>query len=109
MTKRKIESEKTLERLLKSVVENKMHGLCVKLLSEFVTGLPDRMCLLPGQLIFFVELKTTGKKPRKMQEYMHKKLRSLGFEVYVIDSTDSLMTMLSGYEAKTEKEKTLEV
>ena len=93
-----IESEKRLERLLKNTVENKMGGLCVKLLSDFMIGLPDRMCLLPGSRIFFIELKTTGKKPRKIQVHMHQVLRKLGFDVYVIDSTDSMMRLLSGYE-----------
>lgn len=95
---KKIESEKTLERLLKNTVENKMHGLCVKLLSDFMIGLPDRMCLLPGKRIFFIELKTTGKKPRKIQTHVHNLIKSLGFEVYVIDSTDSMKKLLSGYE-----------
>lgn len=94
---KKIESEKRLEQLLKNTVENKMHGLCVKLLSDFMIGLPDRMCLLPGKRIFFIELKTTGKKPRKIQTHMHELIRSLGFEVYVIDSTDSMMELLNGY------------
>lgn len=98
---RKIESEKTLEQSLKNAVESKMHGLCVKLLSDFMTGLPDRMCLLPGGLVIFIELKTTGKKPRKIQAHVHEKLRSLGFLVYVIDSTDSMKRLLDGLEKKT--------
>lgn len=97
---RKIESEKTLEQSLKNAVESKMHGLCVKLLSDFMTGLPDRMCLLPGGLVVFIELKTTGKKPRKIQTHVHEKLRSLGFQVHVVDSTDSMKRLLGGLEEK---------
>lgn len=92
-----IESEKRLERSLKSIVEDTMNGFCLKLLSQHITGLPDRLCLLPKGKIFFVEVKTTGKKPRKIQKYIHEKLRSLGFRVYVLDSSQVLHTILTDY------------
>lgn len=94
---KEIESEKQLERSLKNTVENVMGGLCLKLLSQHMTGLPDRLCLIPGGKAFFVEVKTTGKKPRKVQEFVHGKLRSLGFRVYVLDSSPVLHTILTDY------------
>lgn len=93
-----IESEKTLERLLKNMVENKLKGLCLKLLSTHYTGLPDRMCLLPGGKVFFVELKTSGMKPRKIQEWVHDKLRVLGFRVEVIDTSEQIKKLIQDYE-----------
>lgn len=57
-------------------------------------GLPDRLCLFPNAKIAFVELKTTGEKPRKIQLYIHKKLRKLGFAVYVIDNMQSLINFI---------------
>lgn len=80
-----MDSEKVIERTL---VENikKLNGMCIKLLCYNIIGLPDRLCLLPGGQIFFVELKTTGKKPRKIQNYLHDKIRALGFKVYIIDT-----------------------
>lgn len=99
-----IESEKQLERSLKSVVENTMNGFCLKLLSQHITGLPDRLCLLPKGKIFFVEVKTTGKKPRKIQSYIHERLRSLGFRVYVLDSSQVLHTILTDYGYKYERD-----
>lgn len=94
---KEIESEKQLERLLKSTVENTMQGLCLKLLSQHTTGLPDRLCLLPKEKAFFVEVKSKGKKPRKIQEFIHRKLRDLGFRVYVLDSVIGLDTILNDY------------
>jgi hypothetical protein len=44
--------------------------------------------------MFFVELKTTGKKPRKIQLYMHEALRNLGFEVYVIDKIEEARKLI---------------
>ena len=96
-----IESEKQLERSLKNTVENMMNGLCLKLLSQHITGLPDRLCLLPRGRAFFVEVKTTGKKPRKIQSFIHEKLRKLGFRVYVLDSSQVLHTILIDYGFKT--------
>lgn len=47
------------------------------------------MILCKGGYVGFAEIKTTGKKPTKIQLYIHDKLRSLGFEVFVIDDLES--------------------
>lgn len=86
-------SEKVIERTLVAEVTKK-GGLCIKLLTHMFIGLPDRMVLLPGGKIFFVELKSTGCKPRKIQEVVHDKLRALGFKVYVIDSIDGITKIM---------------
>lgn len=82
---KQIDSEKAIERLLVKLIAQK-GGLCIKLLTNQFIGLPDRLCLLPGGLLAFVELKTTGQKPRPIQVYVHNRLRSLGFRVEVIDT-----------------------
>lgn len=84
-----VESEKTLERKLNALVDQK-GGLSVKLLSKYINGLPDRMALLPGGVVFFVELKSTGQKPRRIQQYIMNKIRDLGFKVYVIDNSNDI-------------------
>lgn len=93
-----IESEKTLERLLKSMVESKLNGLCLKLLSAHITGLPDRLLLIPGGRVIFVEMKSTGEKPRKIQKFIHNKLIGLGFRVEVIDSSEQVKKLVQEYE-----------
>lgn len=95
-----IESEKVLERSLRNAVEVTLKGWCLKLLPQNIVGLPDRMCLLPGGRIFFVEVKTTGKKPRKIQTYVHEKLRNLGFKVYVLDKSQTIRNIIADYEGK---------
>lgn len=86
---KQVDSEKLVERkLVESVKAN--GGMCIKLLCDLLIGLPDRMCLFPGHKIVFVELKTTGKKPRPVQLYMHNKLRALGFRVEVIDTVEGV-------------------
>lgn len=85
MNKKTVDSEKDVERKLVELV--KMNGgMCIKLLCDQLIGLPDRMCLFPGHKMVFVELKTTGQKPKRIQMYMHNKLQALGFRVEVIDT-----------------------
>lgn len=84
-----IESEKLLERKLSKKIES-LGGWSIKLLSTYVTGLPDRLCLLPGGKAFFVEVKTTKQKPRKIQLIIHNKLRNLGFKVLIIDTSEQI-------------------
>ena len=87
-----IDSEKVIERKLVELVKIN-GGMCIKLLCDQLIGLPDRMCLFPGHKIVFVELKTTGRKPKRIQAYMHNKLRALGFRVcllYTSDAADEL-------------------
>lgn len=85
MQKKTIDSEKDVERRLVELVKIN-NGMCIKLLCDQLMGLPDRMCLFPGHKIIFVELKTTGRKPRRIQVYVHNKLKALGFRVEVIDT-----------------------
>lgn len=92
-----IDSEKDIEHYL-CVRMLALGGLCIKLLCSQFIGLPDRMCIFPGGKIIFVELKSTGQKPRRIQEIVHDKLRSVGANVQVIDT-------LEGVNKFIEKEK----
>lgn len=92
--KRKIDSEKLVERRLAELVKLN-GGLCIKLLSDFNNGLPDRLCIFPGRKLYFVELKTTNQKPRKLQLFMHKLFEQLGFEVLVIDSVERVENFIN--------------
>lgn len=85
--------EKTLEAALIRLIQQQ-HGWCLKLWSVSFTGLPDRIVLLPGAKIRFVEVKSEGKKPNKRQAWVHNKLRSFGFKVYWIDTNDKLKTFI---------------
>lgn len=89
-----MDSEKLIEKTLVALV--KQHGgWSLKLLCTFVTGLPDRLVLLPGGVIFFAELKSTGETPTPRQRLVHRKLRRLGFTVHVIDTLEQLHTIFN--------------
>lgn len=59
-------------------------GWAVKLPGVLMPGWPDRMVLLPGGRVVFVELKRPkGGKLERLQPLIHSKLRRLGFLVMV--------------------------
>lgn len=75
--------ESELEGKLKSKTESMFPGImCLKFSSPGCSGVPDRLILLPGGKAVFVEMKAPGKKERSRQEFIQKKIRSLGFEVF---------------------------
>jgi len=76
--------EKELERKLASDVKV-LGGLAPKFVSPGYDGMPDRLVLLPGGRIAFVEVKRPGERPRPLQVSRHGLLQRLGFRVYVLD------------------------
>lgn len=76
--------EKEIEKKLIQETK-KMGGICPKLVSPGFDGMPDRIVLLPGGCMAFVEVKAPGEKPRPLQMARHRLLRRLGFKVYVLD------------------------
>lgn len=76
--------EKQVEQKLVQAVR-RAGGLCPKLVSPGTDGLPDRLVLLPGGRLGFVEVKAPGRKPRPLQLHRMDRLRALGFRVFVLD------------------------
>jgi len=81
--------ESEIERMLALQVK-KMGGMAVKFVSPGLDGVPDRIVLLPGRKMAFVELKAPGNKPRPLQEKRKRQLEALGFPVYVIDGEEQI-------------------
>ena len=89
--------ENTIEAALVDEVKRR-GGICPKFTSPGSNGVPDRMVLLPGGRIGFVEVKAPGEKPRPLQLHRHQQLRRLGFKVYVLDGTEQIEGILDGIE-----------
>ena len=87
--------EKNVEQQLVKAVKA-AGGICPKLISPGTNGMPDRMALLPGGRIVFVEVKAPGKKPRPLQMLRHFDLERLGFSVFVLDSPDQIPGIIGG-------------
>ena len=96
------ESEKTLEARLVREIEAR-GGMALKYTSQFHRGIPDRICLIPPGILTFVELKSTGQKPTKLQEHAMEKLTILGFDCLVIDTTEKLEEYLEHVDQTIEK------
>lgn len=72
--------EKDVEKKLRKVIE--LHGgLCLKWVCPGWLGVPDRICLLPGGTVIFVELKRPDGKGKlgAMQKWWARRLSALGF------------------------------
>jgi len=85
--------EKTIEQKLVSETK-KRGGLAWKFVSPGIAGVPDRIVLMPGGHIAFVETKAPGGKPRPVQNLRHKQIRRLGFRVFVLDDTADIARVL---------------
>ena len=81
--------EKIIEQHLVKAVKNS-GGIAPKLVCPGFDGMPDRLVLLPGGKIGFVEVKAPGKEPRPLQVARHGLRRRLGFTVYVLDAPEQI-------------------
>ncbi len=81
--------EKLIERNLVQAV-CRMGGLAPKFNSPGWAGAPDRLVLLPGGRLAFVEVKAPGKALRLLQVKRKGQLEALGFRVYVIDRLEQI-------------------
>lgn len=77
--------ENVIEAYLRDQVKA-LGGKAYKFVSPGNAGVPDRLVLLPGGKVVFVELKATGKKPTALQESQQRKIRNLNFDVFTLDS-----------------------
>ena len=97
MTGTKNQLENEVEGHLRRRVE-KAGGVCVKFLPDFARGFPDRIVLLPGGVLVWVETKRPqGGVLSPVQKVQHVLLRRLGQHVEVVwtkDQADALIDSL---------------
>ena len=94
MEKRGNMREKDVEQALVQAVK-KIGGICPKFVSPGTNGMPDRIALLPGGRMGFIEVKAPKQKPRPLQERQHQRLRALGFPVFVLDDPEKIEEILA--------------
>lgn len=87
-------NEKLLEKKLREGVK-KLGGIALKFGTEYHTGMPDRIVLMPGGQVSFVETKSPGKKPTVLQAKCLETLSAFGFKAVVIDSQEKLDEFLN--------------
>lgn len=82
-----------LERDLEKMFRNKVHmagGVALKWVSPGWRGAPDRIVIFPGGRLAFAELKAPGRRPSPLQRERIRFLRSMGFDVWVIDRKEDI-------------------
>lgn len=83
--------------MLERMIENRLRqeakkrgGMALKFVSPGMNGVPDRIVLMPGGRMAFVELKAPGKMPGTLQEKRISQFQKLGFHVYVLDGIERI-------------------
>lgn len=75
--------ERDIEKWLREKIQQ-LGGVAMKFNSPGNDGVPDRIAILPGGQVWFIELKKDGEVPTKIQEWQIERLRKLGCNVAVI-------------------------
>lgn len=97
--------EKDIERKLVTAVR-KLGGIAYKFVSPGNNGVPDRIVLMPGGRIDFVELKTEVGTLTKLQKMQIKRIRGLEQMVRVLygeAEVDAYIEELAEYKDDIEK------
>ena len=89
-------SEKSIERYLRDRV-TEMGGACLKYSNQGMAGYPDRICLLPGGVTLWVELKGAGGRLSALQEIRIRQLERMGHKAYVCRSREEVDRLLGPY------------
>ena len=92
-------SEKAIEKYLVEQVKA-IGGICLKYSNANMVGYPDRVICLHGGKVVWVELKSKGKKPTKIQTIRQAELACLGHEVYVIDNKKTIDELINIWRAE---------
>lgn len=90
--------ESAIERKLQQEVR-KMGGRAFKFVSPGHRGVPDRLVLMPGGRILFVELKTDTGVLSPIQSHTIRIMRELGADVRVVHGMAGLSGLLDGLRA----------
>jgi len=103
MSSRREKPEEKLEDLLVEEIE-RIGGLCIKLEVKGDRGWPDRLCILPGGLTVFVEVKRPDGKGRvaRLQELKLMELAKRGQRTFLLTSTMRLYQLIEGLEMEVE-------
>jgi hypothetical protein len=90
--------EAKVEDVLYDGVVDDLGGLCIKLNPLWYVGIPDRLVLLPGGRIFFIELKIRSGRYGSNQVWWRTTLRSLGFKCETLWTVEAVNQFLASVQ-----------
>lgn len=85
--------ERDIEKWLRRQIES-MGGKFMKFTSPGNNGVPDRLAVLSGGLIYFIELKTDRGRLTPIQVWQIDRLRQLGVNAAVIRGMDEARSFI---------------
>jgi hypothetical protein len=92
---------------LESSIERSVARRCrvksVKLKDLGAAGYPDRLFFVPGGRPLLIEFKRPGEVPGPLQEYTHRQLRRLGYQVEVYDDIATALRAIARAVAAAKK------
>jgi hypothetical protein len=71
--------------------------LAYKFTSPMRAAVPDRLFIVPGGTVFFIEFKRPGAAPTPAQVREHARLIVMGVKVYVIDNVSDGKELVDSY------------
>ena len=86
-------NEKMIEARLRDGVKA-LGGVAYKWVSPGNAGVPDRMVVLPGGVVHFIELKREGGKLTRMQKVQQERLRARGANCATVYGLSGVKTYL---------------
>lgn len=84
-------AESRLQKKIRLDLE-KQGWMVVKIMLCNSPGFPDVMALRMNQVLF-LEIKAKGKEPKPLQEYRHKELKKMRFNVFAINTWEKYLTL----------------
>ncbi|MCI5924659.1 MAG: VRR-NUC domain-containing protein [Oscillospiraceae bacterium] len=85
--------ESVIETRLRNGVKA-MGGICWKFVSPGTAGVPDRLIILPGGKMIFVELKSDTGRTLDIQKHRITELRNIGADVRVLKGLSQVKAFL---------------
>ncbi|MDO5049984.1 MAG: VRR-NUC domain-containing protein [Actinomycetaceae bacterium] len=91
-------TERDVEKALTQAVKRR-GGVAYKFTSPGLSGVPDRLILLPHRPAAFIEVKAPGQKPRPLQQHRIRQIQNLGHKVFVLDHPSQIEGTLDEIQA----------
>lgn len=85
--------ERYTERHCRTLAQT-IGGVLIKLSPVSMAGIPDRLLLMPGGIIVFIEFKSKGKYLEPLQRWWRDKLVAMGFRHAVCRTMDDFRALL---------------
>lgn len=95
--------EKEIEKKFRDAVRAE-GGKAYKFVSPGNAGVPDRLVILPGGVVGFVELKARGNIPTKLQEHQMSRIRRMGCFACVLDRVEDIPGVISAIRGHASRE-----